>query len=39
MNIVITADGFDLLTGELPKDPDEVEALCGEQPLLGGAGT
>lgn len=37
-DILITADGFDLLTGELPKDPEEVEALCGEAPLLGMAG-
>ena len=35
-DIVITANGFDLLTGDLPKDPDEVEALCAEPPLLGG---
>lgn len=38
-DIVITADGFDLLTAELPRHPDEVEALCGEAPLLNGAGT
>jgi Xaa-Pro aminopeptidase len=35
-DIVITADGFDLLTAELPKNPDEVEALCGEAPLPSG---
>ena len=29
---VITTDGCDVLTADLPKDPDAVEALCRESP-------
>lgn len=31
-DVVITADGHDVLTADLPKAPDEVEALCAQAP-------
>lgn len=33
-DILITEDGFENLTGSLPTDPDDVEALCAETPTL-----
>ena len=34
-DVLITADGHEVLTGELPRAPDEVEALCRETPRCG----
>ncbi len=34
-DVLITADGPRVLTGELPKTPDEVEELCREAPRHG----
>ncbi len=33
-DIVITADGHENLTRSVPVDPDEIEALCAEDPML-----
>ena len=33
-DIVITDNGYENLTGMLPTDPDDVEALCAEAPTL-----
>jgi len=33
-DVAITEDGMENLTGSLPTDPDEVEALCAEPPAL-----
>ena len=35
-DILITADGHENLTHDLPRAPDEVEALCREAPRHGG---
>ncbi len=31
-DVVVTSDGCDVLTGAVPTDPDEIEALCDESP-------
>ncbi len=33
-DVLVTADGWENLTGALPVDPDEVEALCAESPTV-----
>jgi Xaa-Pro aminopeptidase len=33
-DVLITEDGLENLTGSLPTDPDEIEALCTEPPTL-----
>ena len=35
-DVLITADGRNVLTADLPKTPDEVEALCAQIPRYGG---
>lgn len=31
-DVVVTADGCEVLTGDVPTDPDAIEALCAEDP-------
>ncbi len=33
-DVLITADGYENLTAEVPTDPDDVEALCAETPRV-----
>ena len=33
-DVVVTADGVEVLTAAVPKDPDEIEVLCAQSPTL-----
>ena len=34
-DVLITADGYELLSGALPRDPDEIEAWCAAAGRMG----